>query len=225
MRIMYRPQWDMPSPPRATSQYGPCRACENEPYQTSMGIWTQTHKAYQMGTSEVCFGTLSTKARERSQSEPPWHVTQWNTAQYGMVHFQKTHTQVFMEEQLCKYLETQRFTVFSHDGKFLNSNRDCKFYLFITDCSVYTQGERQLCYLLQAKSVDSRCCQSNMDIQPALMNAHSWLVEVHVGSGKLRLPNNRLEFWHVHTWNEHQDLRILTLENSSGLEYEFHNWN
>ena len=36
------------------------------------------------------FGMLSTKAREHSQNELPWHGTQWNgKAQYGTLRFQK----------------------------------------------------------------------------------------------------------------------------------------
>ena len=41
-------------------------------------------KVYQMGTSEVHFGTLFTKRCEHSQSEPPCASMQWsNTARYG----------------------------------------------------------------------------------------------------------------------------------------------
>ena len=77
------PQW-------TTSKCGtPYRVCQSKLYWSyPFARCNMSHpgvgcKVYQMGTLEVGFGTLSTKALECSQSKRQWHFTQY----CGMAHY------------------------------------------------------------------------------------------------------------------------------------------
>ena len=66
-----------------TSRCGPARpkvnltapwlVSERQPKPCPIGMQRVACETCQKGTAEVCFGSLSTRALERSQSEPHWH--------------------------------------------------------------------------------------------------------------------------------------------------------